>query len=168
MDNKVTGKIIHQQCKEVLLPLGVFQKGTSRIYIDDNGYFFTVVEFQPSSFAKGTYLNVALHFLWKEHEDITYDFSTGPSSRVRDFVEYQDDEQFSREVTKNVAEAKKQILYYRNPKNVKRVMKKIGMIHRINEEEIVQKIRQTRAFWHSKPSMKKMQYYEIYDGVRKE
>ena len=165
MDNKATGKIIHQQCKEVLLPLGVFQKGTSRIYIDDNGYFFTVVEFQPSSFAKGTYLNVALHFLWKDREDITYDFSCGPSIRVKDFVEYQDDEQFSREVTKYVAEAKKQILCYRNPKNVKRVMKKIGMIHRINEEEIVQKIRQTRAFWHSKPSMKKMKYYEIYDGI---
>ena len=165
MNNKSPERIIHQRCKEVLLPLGVFQKGTSRIYIDDNGYFFTVVEFQPSSFAKGTYLNVALHFLWKEHEDVTYDFSAGPSSRVRDFVEYQDDEQFSREVTKYVAEAKKQILCYRNPKNVKRVMKKIGMIHRINEEEIVQKIRQTRAFWHSKPSMKKMKYYEIYDGI---
>ena len=30
-------QIIKQLCKDTLLPLGVFQKGTSRIYIGDNG-----------------------------------------------------------------------------------------------------------------------------------
>lgn len=55
-------QIIKQLCKDTLLPLGVFQKGTSRIYIDDNGYFFTVLEFQSSAHAQGTYLNIALHF----------------------------------------------------------------------------------------------------------
>ena len=38
-------QIIKKLCKDILLALGVFQKGTSRIYIDDNGYFFTVIEF---------------------------------------------------------------------------------------------------------------------------
>ena len=39
----IHSKIIKQVCKEILIPLGVFQKGTSRLYLDDNDYFFTVV-----------------------------------------------------------------------------------------------------------------------------
>ena len=40
-------RIIQQLCREALLPLGVFQKGSSRTYLDDNDTFFTVIEFQP-------------------------------------------------------------------------------------------------------------------------
>ena len=79
-------QIIKQLCKDTLLPLGVFQKGTSRIYIDDNGYFFTVLEFQPSAYTKGTYLNVALHFLWNERDYFSFDFPFGADIRVKNFV----------------------------------------------------------------------------------
>ena len=44
-DNNIHSKIINQVCREVLIPLGVFQKGASRLYLDDNDYFFTVIEF---------------------------------------------------------------------------------------------------------------------------
>lgn len=63
-DKKIHSNIIKQVCKEILIPLGVFQKGTSRLYLDDNDYFFTVIEFQPSSWSNGTYLNIGLTFLW--------------------------------------------------------------------------------------------------------
>lgn len=38
-DKKIHSNIIKQVCKEILIPLGVFQKGTSRLYLDDNDYF---------------------------------------------------------------------------------------------------------------------------------
>lgn len=170
-------QIIKKLCKDILLPIGVFQKGNSKIYIDDNGYFFTVIEFQPSAYAKGTHLNIALHFLWNEREYIAFDFPF--DSRVKNFIEYQNDEQFTREVTKYVQEAAEQVLFYRKLQDIetaKSYVKKwsrkykgnprIGELNRINhlhDEEVLQKIKQTRAFWRSKPSMKKMKHYDVLD-----
>lgn len=171
MGSKSHDQIIKQLCKDTLLPLGVFQKGTSRIYIDDNGYFFTVIEFQPSGFTKGTYLNIGLHFLWNERDYIAFDFPF--DARVKDLVVYQNDEQFTREVTPYVQEAAKQVLFYRKLRDLttaKAYMKKwlrkykgnprideLNTINHLHDEEILQKIQQNRAFWRSKLSMKKMQ-----------
>ena len=172
-------QIIKQLCKDILLPIGVFQKGTSRTYIDDNGYFFTVIEFQPSAYAKGTHLNVALHFLWNERDHISFDFPFGADIRVKNFVEYQNDEQFTHEVTKYVQEAAKQVLFYRKLQDiataksyVKKWLRKykgnprideLNTINHLHDEEVVQKIKQTRAYWRSKPSMKMMKNYDIFD-----
>ena len=172
-------QIIKQLCKDTLLPLGVFQKGTSRIYIDDNGYFFTVLEFQPSAYAKGTYLNTALHFLWNERDHISFDFPFGADIRVKNFVEYQNDEQFTHEVTKYVQEAAKQVMFYRKLQDietaksyVKKWLRKhkenprideLNTINHLHDEEVLQRIKQTRAFWRSKPSMKKMKNYDTFD-----
>ena len=173
-------QIIKKLCKDILLPLGVFQKGTSRIYIDDNGYFFTVIEFQPSSYAKGTYLNVALHFLWNEREYISFDFPLGAEIRIRNFIEYQNDEQFTREVAKYVQEAAKLVRFYRKLQDIttaksyiKKWLRKYGgnpraeelnTINHLHDEDVLQKIKQTRAFWRSKPSMKKMKMHDVFDA----
>ena len=179
MANDASTQIIKQLCKDILLPLGVFQKGTSRIYIDDNGYFFTVLEFQPSAYAKGTYLNTALHFLWNERDHISFDFPFGADIRVKNFVEYQNDEQFTHEVTKYVQEAAKQVMFYRKLQDietaksyVKKWLRKhkgnprideLNTINHLHDEEVLQRIKQTRAFWRSKPSMKKMKNYDTFD-----
>ena len=177
MGNNPHNQIIKQLCKDILLPLGVFQQGSSRTYIDDNGYFFTVIEFQPSGFAKGTYLNVALNFLWNEREYIGFDFPF--DSRIKNFVEYQNDEQFTHEVTKYVQEAAEQVMFYRKLQDIataKSYMKKwlrknkrnprsdeLNTINHLHDEEVLQKIKQVRAFWRSKPSMKKMKTYDGFD-----
>ena len=57
-------KIIRQVAKKILQPEGLFQKGTSRLWLDDNDYFMTLVEFQPHSYEKGCFLNVGVCFLW--------------------------------------------------------------------------------------------------------
>lgn len=44
-------KIIKRLCQEIF-PRDVFQKGNSRVYLDDNGYYFTMIEFQPYSLKK--------------------------------------------------------------------------------------------------------------------
>lgn len=57
-------KIINAVAKRILAPQGFFRKGSSRIWLQDNGWYLTMVEFQPSGYSKGTYLNVAMNFLW--------------------------------------------------------------------------------------------------------
>lgn len=112
-------KMIQTLCKEILLPLGVFQKGTSRVYLDDNGYYLTMVEFQPSVWSRGSHLNVGIHFLWNTYDYFSYDAYSGISSRLQNFVEYQDNKQFEREMRKMIALAREQILYFRKPDNVR-------------------------------------------------
>jgi hypothetical protein len=51
--------------KSALAPLGCVRKGRSRTWIDDHGWWVGVIEFQPSGWSKGSYLNVAASYLWK-------------------------------------------------------------------------------------------------------
>jgi hypothetical protein len=51
--------------KSLLAPLGCVRKGRSRTWLDDHGWWVGVVEFQPSAWSKGSYLNVGVCYLWK-------------------------------------------------------------------------------------------------------
>lgn len=56
-------KLIAKNAKETLKPLGFVRSGKSRIWFKDNGWWAVLIEFQPSSFSKGTYVNIAVnHF----------------------------------------------------------------------------------------------------------
>ena len=57
-------RVISDAAKAVLAPLGLSRKGRSRTWIDDHGWWLVNVEFQPSSHAKGCYLNVGTQHLW--------------------------------------------------------------------------------------------------------
>lgn len=118
-DKNNHSKIISQVCKEILIPLGVFQKGTSRIYLDDNDYFFTVIEFQPSNWNRGSYLNIGLTFLWDYNKSdvLYYAFSRQPAARYGKFVEYKNETQFRKEITNLINIAKNEILFYRKLKD---------------------------------------------------
>ena len=72
-------KIINTVAKQYLVPEGLFRVGSSRTWIDDNGYFLTIVEFQSSGYAKGTYLNVGINFMWDKTKDLNenLDFDCG-------------------------------------------------------------------------------------------
>ena len=120
-DKNIHSKIIKQICKEILIPLGVFQKGTSRLYLDDNDYFFTVVEFQPSNWDRGTYLNIGLTFLWDYNQsDVLYfTFSRQPAARYGKFVEYKNETQFRKEIIDLANIAKEEILFYRKLRDIK-------------------------------------------------
>src|SRR6202000_1719294 len=45
------------------MPLGLERRGRSRTWIDDQRWYAIVVEFQPSGFSKGSYLNPRLQRL---------------------------------------------------------------------------------------------------------
>lgn len=57
-------KLIADAAKTALAPLGLVRKGRSRTWIDDHGWWLINVEFQPSSYATGCYLNVGTQHLW--------------------------------------------------------------------------------------------------------
>lgn len=102
-------KIIAQLAKEKLAPLGIFQKGRSRTWIDDRGWWIVVIEFQPSSWTKGTYLNVGAMWLWNEKDYFSFDIG----HRIAAFVEYLDEKQFTHEATKLASAAQPETLRLR-------------------------------------------------------
>ncbi len=83
-------KLLKTVAKERLQPYGIVQKGQSRSFHCDKGWLTFMIEFQPSSWSKGSYLNVGLdfHFYPREHFAFSY------VNRVSDFIEFTDEEQF--------------------------------------------------------------------------
>ena len=52
------GKLIAAAAKAALLPLGCRRKGQSRCWFSDEHFWYIFIEFQPSAWSRGTYLNV--------------------------------------------------------------------------------------------------------------
>jgi hypothetical protein len=77
-----------------LAPLGCKRVGRSRIWICDQRAWVIMVEFQPTSFSKGSYLNVAPSWLWYPKDHLSFDY--GPM-RVGGFIRFQSTEQFELE-----------------------------------------------------------------------
>ena len=92
-----------------LRPIGVIQKGKSRTWLDDRGWFVTVVEFQPSGFSKGSYLNVGAHFLWTWTDSLSFDLG----HRIDHFVDYESEEQFAAEADRLAKRAAQEVLAIR-------------------------------------------------------
>jgi hypothetical protein len=80
-------KIIAEAAKRVLQPLGFERKDRSRTWLADRDWWLAVVEFQPSSWSKGSYLNVAAHWLWMGTGHLSFDFG----GRTEGFEEYLSD-----------------------------------------------------------------------------
>jgi len=97
-------RIIGDAAKAALGPLHFRRKGRSRTWMADHGWWVTVVEFQPSAWSKGSYLNVAAHWLWSDTGHLSFDFG----GRVAEHVEYLSDPQFVSAVASMAASAAKE------------------------------------------------------------
>ncbi|BCY10837.1 hypothetical protein [Actinoplanes sp. L3-i22] len=71
-DRAVVQKLINEAARATLAPLGLRQKGRSRLWFDDRGWSLIVVEFQPGR-GPGTYLNVGVMWLWAERNHWAFD-----------------------------------------------------------------------------------------------
>ena len=83
-------KLINAAAKKVLSPHGLFRKGTSRTWVDDNGYFVIFVSFGSSNWSQSARLGVGIDFLWKYDSGgpgTGFSYSYGNSS-IEDFFEY--------------------------------------------------------------------------------
>jgi hypothetical protein len=85
-------KLLFAAGKKHLAPLGMKRRGQSRLWVKDNHWWLSIVEFQPSSWSKGSYLNVAAMWLWHPKNHFAFD----EFARVDSFVAYQDTDSFAK------------------------------------------------------------------------
>lgn len=102
-------RLIKQAARTELNPIGCVQKGQSRIWLDDHNWWVGVVEFQPHSGAKGSYLNVGACWLWHEKDSFSFD----DGYRIEPFEEYLDSQQFCEVAQYLAMKAKKEVLNLR-------------------------------------------------------
>ena len=102
--------ILERAARQVLAPLGLSQVGRSRSWRDDHRWYAIIVEFQPSDFSRGSYLNVGINWLWSELDYETFDVS---GDRGIEYVEYESDAQFEPEAERLATFAAGQVTRYR-------------------------------------------------------
>ncbi|WP_143468812.1 hypothetical protein [Lachnoclostridium sp. An118] len=100
-------KIINAAAKKILAPEGLFRVGASRRWIDDNGYFVIQVEFQPSAYDRGSYLNVGISFLWEASKGLndTLAFNIGYRVDKAGYASYRGNDAAYEEKMEHFAEA---------------------------------------------------------------
>jgi hypothetical protein len=103
------GKLIAAAAKAALAPLGCQRKGQSRLWFSDQRFWIISIEFQPSGWSKGSYLNVAVKWLWETHPGLTY----YPGHRVADFIPFENAEQFKPMIEGMAALAAQRVLELR-------------------------------------------------------
>src|SRR5579872_1713019 len=83
------GKLIAAAAKAALLPLGCRRKGQSRCWYSDERFWYVLIEFQPSAWSRGTYINVGpiWFFLQPWGGEVT--------RRLGDYIKFENIEQFS-------------------------------------------------------------------------
>lgn len=101
--------LLTQSGRTHLRPLGLTQKGRSRTWLDDRGWYVGVVEFQPSGWLKGSYLNVGACFLWTWNDFLSFDLG----GRSEGLVSYESDAQFAPEADRLAQRAAAEILLLR-------------------------------------------------------
>jgi hypothetical protein len=102
-------KLLLSAARDVLVPLGLVRLGRSRLWVDDRGWWAVVVEFQPSGFAKGSFLNVGAMWLWYAKDSWSFDVG----HRVEPFTEFESVEQFKPVAEQLAGQAARKVREYR-------------------------------------------------------
>jgi hypothetical protein len=116
------GRLIAAAAKAALAPLGCKRVGQSRFWYSDQGFWTVSIEFQPSGWAKGTYLNVGANWLW--YPKSNWGFSE--NARVEDigFIRFESAGQFTPLIADMAARAAQEVLRQREK------YKSLNEIHR--------------------------------------
>lgn len=101
--------LITRAARTTLRPIGCIQKGQSRTWLDDHHWWVTVVEFQPSAWSKGTYLNVGACWLWYTKGYLSFD----DGYRADSFTSAKNLDGFESAVEGVAAQAKQEVLHFR-------------------------------------------------------
>ncbi|MEX8505747.1 hypothetical protein [Leptothrix ochracea] len=103
--------VINAEARRVLKPFGLTRKGTSRVWIDDHGWWTIQVEFQPSAWSKGSYLNVGVN--WLLYEGSVGAFNVGSRVDVP-FIEAAGNESFEKDAHNLALRAKAEVAQLRS------------------------------------------------------
>jgi hypothetical protein len=83
------GKLIAAAAKAALLPLGCRRKGQSRCWFSDERFWYIFIEFQPSAWSRGTYLNVSPIWFFLEP------WGGEAAHRLDNYIKFETVEQFA-------------------------------------------------------------------------
>lgn len=103
--------VINAEARRVLKPFGLVRKGASRVWIDDHGWWTIQVEFQPSAWSKGSYLNVGVN--WLLYEGNVGAFNVGGRVDVP-FIETAGNENFEKHAHNLALRAKAEVAQLRS------------------------------------------------------
>lgn len=103
------GPLIAAAAKAALGPLGCRRIGRSRTWISDQRFWIIQIEFQPSGWSKGTYLNVGAAWLWYPRKGLPFNWGY----RVADFIPFESAEQFAPLIVGMAARAAREVLALR-------------------------------------------------------
>ncbi|MEM8982933.1 MAG: hypothetical protein AAGC71_07905 [Pseudomonadota bacterium] len=95
-------KILNGLACAGLKPLGLQRRGSSRIWLDDHGWWLVVVEFQADPETAGSYLNVGASWLLHDTSHLGFDVGYRVDTP---FIEYEHDTQFRQDAEALVARA---------------------------------------------------------------
>ena len=84
-------KLLKKIAKDRLSPEGIIQAGRSRTFLYDNGWWTIVIEFQSSSWSKGSYLNIGVDFNFYPRDYFAFSYG----SREKGFEEANDENHFT-------------------------------------------------------------------------
>ncbi|MBV9064599.1 MAG: hypothetical protein JOZ84_07780 [Methylobacteriaceae bacterium] len=120
------GKLIAAAARAALAPLGCRRVGRSRTWISDEGFWLIVIEFQPSGWEKGTYLNVGAMWLWQDFRGFCFHHGY----REDDFTPFETAEQFIPNVERKARRAAERVqelrAEFRSVGDVKRLLLKLA------------------------------------------
>ena len=105
--NPAPSNLLTAAARDHLRPLGLFQKGKSRIWLDDHGWWLCIVEFQPGR-SPGSYLNVGCMWLWLEKSHLSFD----EGYRIERHTKFREPAQFAKEATRLATRAAEEVQRY--------------------------------------------------------
>lgn len=70
-----------KQIGEYLTNKGLISNKSKQLWLDDNNFFFTVIEISPCKFG-GVYINMGINFLWYNELYIAYNYYEENGSRI--------------------------------------------------------------------------------------
>jgi hypothetical protein len=122
-------KLLKKIAKNRLKPYGAIQKGNSRIFLCDNGWYVIVIEFQPSSWDKGSYLNIGVDLNFYPRNYLAFSYG----SREKGFTGVNNEKQFIEVVDNYCNHVIEKIQKFRE--EFKDISTAIASIERINPDD---------------------------------
>lgn len=107
--DRIHTHLLTSAARQILRPHGLFQKGRSRTWLADQGWWLAVVEFQPSGFGRGSYLNVGCMWLWNVSPNLSFDIGY----RVEEFHPFESPQQFEPVAARLANRALQRVAEYR-------------------------------------------------------
>lgn len=106
-------RLIAAAAKAALAPTGCVRRGQSRVWFSDQRYWAIMIEFQPSGFSRGSYLNVGASWLWYDKGRGGLVFDAGYRVERAGFISFETTEQFRPLIERMADHAAEEVLALR-------------------------------------------------------